>query len=259
MASKAGLLSVAAFVGGLLGCGMNHGQEGESDLAIVGGELVTGTSPVAKSTVALLTPEGHTFCTGTLIEKSLVVTAAHCLDNYSADHVYVAFGPNQRRPVASLLRRSTSFRIHQSFSMAAMETEGQPVNDIALVRLEEAAPGGYTPATALTQGQALKVGEPLILAGFGLTASSSKATGTLYEVVTALVKEDRTAKEIVFGGHPGKSACRGDSGGPAYATRGAAIVLLGVTSRGSSKCDQFGIYTDVRFFRPWLTEAAATL
>ena len=64
-------------------------------------------------------------------------------------------------------------------------------------------------------------------------------------------------KELEFGEKAYKSACMGDSGGPAFVRRNNKLVLVGVTSRGSSRCDSTGIYTDVRYFGDWISRQAA--
>ena len=109
----------------------------------------------------------------------------------------------------------------------------------------------------LSASDALTVGEPLSLAGFGLTRYDGQTTGTLYKVTTKLTAISTVAKELHFGGRPGHSACMGDSGGPAYVMRNNKLALVGVTSRGSSICDEKGIYTDSRQFRGWLSTQQA--
>ena len=128
-------------------------------------------------------------------------------------------------------------------------------HDIALVTLSEDAPAGYVPMPMLTGADALVIGEPLILAGFGLTDVEGAGPGQLRQVTTTLVGVWPAVGEIEYGDTPGKSACSGDSGGPAFVVRGGAIKLVGVTSRGLVGCGGGGVYTDVRSHQKWLEQA----
>ena len=244
-------------------CGSRSLENQSSNPSIVGGELVIASDPIVRSTVALLTPAGHTFCTGSLITSQLVVTAGHCLDGYEDSKLYVAFGTVSQAGSLSRdrLRAAKSYQVHESFSEAAMDSADAATipNDIALLKLSEPAPSGFIPVTALTGSDALTVGEPLTLAGFGKTRWNSNDGGVLYQVTTKLTGVRDSMKEIEFGGRPGHSACNGDSGGPAFVTRSGHLVLVGVTSRGSKHCDERGIYTDVRQFSSWLNATATAL
>jgi secreted trypsin-like serine protease len=104
--------------------------------------------------------------------------------------------------------------------------------------------------------QPIRVGEALVLAGYGLTSVTGiDRSGTLRRVTTAITALSSTRKEIEFGNNPGRSACMGDSGGPAFVIRAGILRLVGVTSRGSPQCDQDGIYTDARYFKPFIDAA----
>jgi len=66
-------------------------------------------------------------------------------------------------------------------------------------------------------------------------------------------------QEIEYGGHQGRSACMGDSGGPAFIKRNGKLILAGITARGSSECDEEGVETDVRYFHGWIRKAQEAL
>jgi len=129
-----------------------------------------------------------------------------------------------------------------------------PPGDIALVRLAEALPAAS--ATPIEVGNLsatpLAVGERLILAGYGLTKWYNASGGVLNKVETKIGKLSVAAKELDFAAIAGKSACMGDSGGPAFVVKNQKLVLVGVTSRGSSRCNATGTYTDIRYYSDWI-------
>ena len=247
----------------LAACGQKASDTDASDTKIVGGTTVGTTDPIVKSTVALLQPSGNAFCTGSLIGPRLVLTASHCLEGYTDDAMYVVFGPSAKGSAVKKANLRLVAKAVQNENFAPDEMDKDPQtgapNDVALVSLTEDAPDGYAAATLLAADATITVGEKLTLAGFGLTNYIGVGSGTLRKVDVKLTAISTVGKEIEFGDTPGKSACMGDSGGPAFVTRGGKLALVGVTSRGSSHCDGSGIYTDVRQFRDWIEKTSAKL
>jgi secreted trypsin-like serine protease len=68
---------------------------GERSQHIIGGQ--TATTTAFPTTVALENSPGNWFCTGTLIDKDWVLTAAHCLEGETAGGLKIRFDDNQRR------------------------------------------------------------------------------------------------------------------------------------------------------------------
>ena len=250
------LNKVAAFVVGtvlVVGCGST--QDDQSDVSIVGGTKVSANDAITASTVALVTSKGKSFCTGSLIGPKLVVTASHCLVDYD-DKLSVAFGTVAKSGSIKPenMRAASKFFVHEDYDTDAMD-EDVPTNapnDIALIYLAEEAPRGFKPVSLLSTSDRVAEGETLTLAGFGLTHYLFGSSGTLRKVNTKIKALMPNVKELEFGENANMSACMGDSGGPAFIVRNDKLFLIGVTSRGSSKCDSTGIYTDVRYFGNWL-------
>jgi len=228
---------------------------GTNSLAIVGGQFATESDLVSVSTVSL-TINARSFCTGTLITPVHVITAAHCIS--PGRQFSISFGLD----ALSFIPRSVkSVRVHPGYTGLQVE-QGLPVNDIALVRLNRAAPTGFSPATITNEF--VNKDDPLILAGFGLTSFFGGNSGRLKFVDTHVQTRLDEQIEFLFGPTPGQSACRGDSGGPAYLVKDGQLLLAGVTSRGvQGKKDELGrpigctgegFYTDVLGHINWIIE-----
>ncbi len=259
MIAKTIIFSAAVLAVSACGRSGDNGTDA-SDLKIYGGAKVEQNDEVAKYTVVLL-QNNQPLCSGVLIAPRLVVTAAHCrLGIKSGRPAYVGFGLKAKN--AELVQMK-NFIAHEAFDAAAgvQGSKDVEVNDVGLIQLAEDAPAAYEPVQVLSRSDSLTLSEPVTLAGFGKTDKKSGWFGTivgeLYQVDTKLIEEAPNAKEVWLGDSPGKSSCNGDSGGPALVERQGSLKLLGVTSRGRD-CKSEVIYTDLRYFREWIRQTAAT-
>lgn len=205
--------------------------------------IVNGTPTSAYPAVGYLTYGGGSFCTGTVIAPRTVVTAAHCVEDSTSGGFYFAFGASDRSPERSIrVRRATLHPMWDSFRL---------LNDIALLELEEDA--GVDPVPVLfdrpTTGWTVK------LVGYGVSNGYAQSGGgTKREVdVTIYSLEDTTWSYRTMGG---RSACNGDSGGPALYSMGGELVLMGITSWGDQYCVENGYYTRTDLYRSFLSMAS---
>ncbi len=189
-------------------------------------------------------------CTGTLVAPRVVVTAAHCLEMGPANalEVYVGAsypGGGVRVPVAV-------GRAHPLFDSATH------ANDIAVLIL-----GGDAPASPVPmRSDALPdlAGTDVRVAGYGITSGTASDVGTRRAGIARVT--ETADDELRMAPGPAMS-CKGDSGGPVFATTGAsgAEELVGVTSWGDPACTQFGVAMRVdrqhAFIQSVIDEAAA--
>ena len=236
---------------GCVGCtagtlgGANVGGE-SCEAKLVGSTrqaIVNGSPTSAYPAVGFLTYGGGAFCTGTVIAPRTVVTAAHCVEDSPGGGFYFAFGASDRSPSRSIRVRSA--QVHPMWDSYRL------LNDIALLELEEDA--GVTPVPVLFERPATSWTVKLV--GYGVSNGYAQSGGgTKREVdVTIYSLEDTTWSYRTMGG---RSACNGDSGGPALYSMGGELVLMGITSWGDQYCVENGYYTRTDLYRSFLSMAS---
>ena len=206
----------------------------ELDLSSEGGAeaIVGGVSYAGLPAVGALFRNGAPFCTGTLVGPRKVLTAAHCLQGVTASQLQFRIGANAFSPahIVSVSR----IKSHPDFDMESI------TNDIGLVTLRTDAPA--TPLKLLAEMDESWVGTPMFIVGYGVTSSHSYAGAGKKRAVTIPVT-DIGATKFEYQA-PGKSACNGDSGGPAlYHDPNGTFLVAGVTSYGDADCEAYGVDT----------------
>lgn len=217
---------------------------------IVGGVAVEANDPLARSTVALYLVDGNgraAICTGSLINQSTVVTAAHCVQGVK--QAAVVFARDVRR-----LDRIPKNRIRPVVGATANPNyhpdDGMFYwNDIAVIRFQGGIPSGYEPATVMEKRAseiAVQPGAKVVIAGYGITAAEADNSGQLRKTTmfVRMVTKNQSEVGLVNAGH---SACQGDSGGPAFVQVNGRYLLWGVTSRGDKYCS-LSIYTKIQAY-----------
>ena len=174
--------------------------------------------------VALL--QGTTLlCTATLIAPRVLLSAAHCFSDdgaLPAAHFGAVPGAGDVTVALQLARR------HPAFDATVLD------NDVAVALLAEDAPAGTPPAPLPSVPlDGSDVGTTLRIVGFGRTAADD-TTPPRKRAGTAIVSS-LEADAFSFTPSPSQT-CEGDSGGPAFATVGAAGAVVGVTSSGDPAC-----------------------
>lgn len=234
---------------------------------IIGGEKVETTSRVYKMTVQLLmgfrrgNEVGVGQCSGTLIAKDLVLTAAHCVKNLEDPEaqflVIMAKLGNGQTIKASAWRAHPSYKRIEDYIGAAKAL--RPINDIALVRLEQPAGAGTLLAQLPSAAMAIGQSEDMVVAGYGRTnPTDSSTTGTLFFAWTSgEMKSVRDGSDLQIE-MTGVQPCSGDSGGPIFrASESKPLVVLGVTSHVKGQCESMARAISVSHHLPWIRATAA--
>jgi secreted trypsin-like serine protease len=230
--------------------------------AMVGGAPEATRETGAAHAVRLVGSRG-TSCTGTAVARDLVLTAAHCVLP-GADYKLVEYDASHRPRLRDVARIVP----HPQFSLATLLAH-RATADVALLKLAAPLPAALSPAP-LAMETRINVGEPFVVAGFGVTIrGDGKSGGTL------------RAATLVSTGHPGSlqlrlvdpttrgltaglGACTADSGAPAFTRHRGALEIIGVVSwstgpNAGAGCGGLTGITPLARYRAWIVETARRL
>lgn len=187
---------------------------------------------------------GRAICSGTFIDKDMVLTAAHCVKG-TTDRVHKA---------------KSSLVIAKAIHPLAGREQFDGQVDLAILLLKDAIDTAK-PARLASQPPLSK--QDAIATGFGRTGNEHE-NGILFEWgkvahITAIT--DNEGRNPFIGVE--NVLCKGDSGGGLFAKKGDELELIGVNSSGiaGSKCGEFslGFIVPVYPHLDWIKNTAAKL
>ncbi|MGH6714872.1 MAG: S1 family peptidase, partial [Bradyrhizobium sp.] len=226
--------------------------------AIVGGAALA--SPTISRSVVTIVGSRGTFCSGSLIAPTLVLTAAHCAQP-GADYKIVQYGATRKPRLMDVKRVA----IHPGFRMRAMLAH-RATADVALLQLVIPA-RGKTPARLGIPKSPILAGAEFTIAGVGVTMrGKGRSAGAIRDA--ALVATGRPGSlqlrlvdPVTRGKRAGLGACTGDSGGPAFEDHQGHPTIIGLISwstgpNGSAGCGGLTGITPLTLYRSWILQTA---
>ncbi|PTL55510.1 serine protease [Paraconexibacter algicola] len=206
-------------------------------------------------------------CGGTLISRTKVATAAHCLDaaNYALPLVVprpVAIAPE--RVTVSLGSDLAGQGDRQVASAVQLHPDYDPrtsANDAAVITLPQ--PATQQPLSVVdpaVDAASYATGRPAVVIGWGRTTDGGQASARLLEVEVPVVSDadcndansyagSLLVDVMLCAGLPegGKDSCQGDSGGPLMTRSTGVLKLAGIVSFGDGCAapQKYGVYTEV--------------
>lgn len=245
------------------------------DMTIIGGHEI---KPYSRPYLVQLSASGDqeqqsTFCGGSIVDKSFILTAAHCVDGRepqmclfritAAEHnISEHEGREQRRELAEII-------VHPEYDRMSS------LNDIALLRLKRPLKlnNKVKVVDLNTNPKCPKNGGRCIVMGWGTVDTSgwdplpdSPQETTVHAISNKKCNESYTYENIwdsnLCAGEEegGKDSCQGDSGGPMMCKCHGDFVQAGIVSwgYGCALAQYPGVYTRVSSFTDWITSTIAS-
>ncbi|MFV8248898.1 trypsin-like serine protease [Bdellovibrio bacteriovorus] len=249
-----------------------------NDTAIVGGTMTAKDNIISQYVVLIYDNPTKTYCTGALISKRLILTAAHCVGK-GAEGLTLAFGLN---PLAGqyVMKKAHKVATHDKYK----KLNSTERNDIALISMKEDAPASYRPLTLPDSKFPLSKDLIFTAAGYGrisgkkTSADDTQGSGKLRHVDLTISHFSSDETQFYINQEDGKGICNGDSGGPALMRYSGKDYVVGVASaiswtvpgevKASQKsqyidnkdlCKDKSIYMNVIKYRQWIDDNSKKL
>lgn len=222
----------------------------ENTKQIIGGTVVPESEDISNYIVAVHDAFTGELCTGTLLTRNIVITAAHCIGLFKED-MYVFYG----NTLSALSGKFEVDKIEVSPYWDGNKDNDKDTGDVALVHFIGTLPSNYRPA--LIMNKPVVNGATLTVAGYGVTESkSSEGVGILRKTQLVVSNASFSETEFLMDQSQGSGACHGDSGGPAFIYKNNKFYLIGITARGEDDpddtCTVSGVYTNAYVYKTWI-------
>lgn len=220
---------------------------------IVGGDEIDPPElfPATAAVVEAATADAHLglVCGATVIADRWVLTAASCVEGWTADELHVVAGRHRLGSAVGSRRAVTRIEVHPGFGVGTLRP------DAALLELDGST--GVTPARTTR-----RVPDTGTIVGWGDTRTVDRFPderhGAIVEVTDDAACEvahgsavDTGISFCAGGSAEGSDACRRDEGGPLYDDRGRLAGIIG-PAPGCAIEGAPRVYTRLAPLRAWI-------
>jgi secreted trypsin-like serine protease len=229
--------------------------------ALVGG-AADAAPALARHLVMIVGPHG--LCTGTVIGRDLVLTAAHCVASGSEYKLYEsgADGRPQFSDIARIVR-------HPQFSLDNFKN-ARVTADLALLKLAQPLAARFSAVAFGAPARPVAPGDRFTVAGYGVAAAGDgRSSGRARAAELAVTGRPgslqiRLVDPVSAGERAGLGSCEGDSGAPVFAMSGGALMAIGVVSwatgpKLTAGCGGLTGLTPLAGHRDWIARTAREL
>lgn len=210
------------------------------------------------STLALL--NNGTLCSATLLTREWVLTAAHCISMQTLAHTQAEITASQRIHVGTIdvfndpgtVLTASATIPHPGFNINRLGS-----HDIGLIKLSTPLTD-VTPVPVNLERDRVSLGAAVTMVGYGSTQPDGGGTlGVeffLQHTVSSCGSPSGDANLLCFDERTGRGKCRGDSGGPTFATINGRMTQAGISSFGDLHCTEFSADTRIDAERDFLLQ-----
>lgn len=225
-------------------------------LAMVGGG--GAPSPAVANAVVTIVGSRGSSCTGTLIARDIILTAAHCI----APGVTTKMVDYKSQPPRLLDIKRVA--VHPQFNPQSVFAH-RATADVGLLQL--AAPLAVQPLRIGGALMPINVGQRLTVVGMGVATVGDGRSGGVARAASLAVTgqpgtlQIRLVDPSTNNARAGLGACTGDSGAPAILDSSGGAVIVGVVSwstgpNNASGCGGLTGVTPLALYRDWILTTA---